>query len=109
MVPVAGSWKAFGISITTSGLIFQPSWKVLGAALSLASPSGAPLSTHATRVWICASLSLRSLAKWPILGSANHGGIFWLTTAALMALAHGRASVQVRSDIGAISPGRWHC
>src|SRR5690349_13322982 len=30
-------------------------------------------------------------------------------TAWRIALAHGRASEYVSNDIGAISPGRWHC
>ena len=35
MVPLAGNRNAFGISITMSGLIFQPSGKVIGARLVL--------------------------------------------------------------------------
>jgi hypothetical protein len=65
------------------------------------------LSAQETKVVMSAWLSRRSLAKWPYCGSANHGGIFWLTTATLIAFAQGRASLYVRSDIGATSPGRW--
>ena len=36
---VAGTLKSFGISMIMSGLMFHPSWKVIGAGLSLASPS----------------------------------------------------------------------
>jgi hypothetical protein len=38
--------------------------------------------------------------------SANHGGIFPVATAFLIAFAYGRASLYVISDIGATSPGR---
>ena len=37
-----------------------------------------------------------------------HGGIWRDSTRSLMARAHGRASLKVRSDIGAIDPGWWH-
>src|ERR1700682_1868504 len=107
MVPVAGRLNGLGISITMSGLIFQPSWKVSGAGLSFASPSVAPWSAQETKVLMSAWLSRRSLAKWPYCGSANQGGIFWLTTATFIAFAQGRASLYVSSDIGATSPGRW--
>ena len=93
MVPVAGTWNGLGISTMMSGLIFQPSWKVSGAGLSLASPSGAPLSTQAVSVAMSSALSVRSFSKCPTLGSASHGGIFLETTAALIALAQGRASL----------------
>src|SRR5579872_4630548 len=89
-VPRAGILKGLGSWNTTSGLMFQPSLKATGSGLSLASPSGAPLSAHAASVAISASLRCFSLVKCPYLGSANHGGIFLLTTAALMALAQGR-------------------
>ena len=74
MVPVAFTWKGFGISITMSGLICQPSGKVSGDGASLASPSGAPLFAQVTKVFTSAGLIVRSFAKWP--NSANHGGIF---------------------------------
>src|ERR1019366_10175695 len=90
-----------------SGLRFQPSLNFTGAGASFGLPSGAPLSAHAERVAISFALRRRSLRKWPTLESANHGGIFCVTTAALMAFAQGRESVYVRRDIGAISPGRW--
>jgi len=108
MVPVAGKWNSSGISMTMSGLICQPLGNSRGAGLSLASPSGAPLSAHAVRTPISSWLSRRSLAKWPYCGSANHGGIFCASTAAFMAFAQGRASEYVSRDIGATSPGRWH-
>jgi hypothetical protein len=41
----------------------------------------------------------------PIVLSSGHGGIARLTTRSLMERAHGRASVNVNSDIGAIEPG----
>jgi hypothetical protein len=37
-----------------------------------------------------------------------HGGISRNDTRVLIARAHGRTSSYVISDIGAISPGRWH-
>src|SRR5678816_1969363 len=107
MVPVAGSKTSFGISMIMSGWMFQPSWKTRGAGPSLGLPSAVPPSAHATRVLISVSLNIRSLAKWPYAGSANQGGIFRAITAALMDFAHGRVSLYVRNDMGAISPGRW--
>src|SRR5260370_42096054 len=101
IAPLAGIWKSVGISTIMSGLRFQPSTNCLGAGRSFASPSGAPLSAQEASVAICSAVSLRSLEKWPTLGSANQGGIFCVTTAALIALAHGRASVYVSSDMGA--------
>src|SRR5215470_638298 len=87
--------------------MFQPSRNCFGAGASLGSPGLAPPSTHETRVLICAGVSLRSLEKCPYCGSAYHGGIFWFTTAIFMAIAQGRASSYVSSDMGATSPGRW--
>src|SRR5258708_3408751 len=106
MVLLAGSWTASGISITISGLSFQPLRNSLGAGLSLASPSRAPLSAQAERILISSWLRRRSFAKWPYFGSANHGGIFCVSTAAFIALAHGRASEYVITDMGATSTGR---
>jgi hypothetical protein len=40
-------------------------------------------------------------------GSACHGGITPVFTALAIERAHGRESLYVSSDIGAISPGRW--
>src|SRR4029079_5746814 len=89
-VPRAGIGKGFDILSTRSGRMFQPSLNATGAGLSLASPSGAPLSAQTDSVAISALVKPFSLVKWPYLGSANQGGIFLLTTAALMALAQGR-------------------
>src|SRR5581483_4492377 len=91
MVPFAGTLYAFGISITTSGLMFHPSRHSIGGGMSFGSPSGAPASTHAASVLTSVSVSLRSFAKCPNRGSANHGGIFLVNTASLMDFAHGRA------------------
>ena len=98
MVPRAGTLYGLGISITTSGLMFHPSRHSMGGGMSFGSPSGAPASTHATSVLTSASVSLRSFAKWPNRGSANHGGIFFVSTASLIDLAHGRVLSYVRSD-----------
>jgi len=87
--------------------MFQPSGHFIGAGLSLAEPSGAPAYTHATIFCKFRSLNRRSFAKWPYLGSANHGGIFLEATAAFIALAQGRVLSYVRNDMGPISPGRW--
>src|SRR5258706_6921633 len=101
MVPLAGIGNADGISTTMSGLIRHPSGKVFAGGLSFASPSGAPLSAHVEIMAISCEVRRRSLVKCPYFGSANHGGIICVTTAALSALAHGRASAYVSSDIGA--------
>ena len=42
----------------------------------------------------------------PTVRSICHGGIWWSTTRALIDRAHGRASANVISDIGAIESGR---
>src|SRR6266850_2795299 len=44
----------------------------------------------------------------PTFRSICHGGIWRSPTRALIERAHGRASVYVTSDIGAIESGRWH-
>src|SRR5262249_35545563 len=106
-VPFAGTLKGFGSGKTRSGRMFQPSRNVTGAGLSFASPSTAPLSAHETKVRISASLRPLSFEKCPKCGSANHGGIFRVETAALIALAQGRVDSKVRNDIGPISPERW--
>jgi hypothetical protein len=91
-VPFAGTSISFGISTTTSGLgMFHPSTHCTGAGLSWASPSMAPVSAHTVSVSISDWLRLRSLAQCPYFGSANHGGILRESTAAFIALAHGRA------------------
>src|ERR1700691_1344741 len=108
MVPFSGTWNAVGIANTTSGFpMFQPSTKLIGLGASLGFPAVAPVSTHEIRVFISAADSVRSFSKWPYLGSANHGGIFLLATAVLIAFAHGRVPSYVRNDIGPASPGRW--
>src|ERR1700683_2911755 len=81
----------------------------LGAGMSLGSPWGAPASTQwaMAEIW----LSLREISFWkswiPTVLSKCHGGIWRVSTLSLMALAHGRVSSYVTSDIGAISPLRW--
>src|SRR6185503_6835927 len=74
-----------------SGLICQPSGAhSIGAGASLASPCGAPASTHFAIVSICVCDSDRSFAHVPCAGSANQGGICFATTLFLMLRAHGR-------------------
>src|SRR2546430_2555746 len=85
-----------GTSVTgpctmTSGWICQPSGHLTGGGASLASPSGAPLSAHFAMVSIALCVRERSFKKCPTRGSANHGGIFLLATAAFIAFAQGRA------------------
>src|SRR5216683_2491718 len=68
---------------TASGSpIAHPSAYVGGAGRSAGSPSGAPALTQRRIVsfWTCVPIDF----------------------------TQGRASLKVRSDIGAISPGRWH-
>src|SRR6185295_20337368 len=90
-VPFSGTATSVGISTTRSGLgMFQPSIQRTAAGRSFASPSGAPASAQAANILMSDWLKLRSLAKCPYFGSANHGGILRLRTAALIALAHGR-------------------
>src|SRR5262245_39939687 len=100
-----------GISSTTSGSrpSVQPLAKVGAGGISASLPFGAPPSTHAAIVSICACvrlLSLRILRLWA--GSAPQGGISRATTLVLIALAQGRTSSYDSSDMGATSPGRWH-
>src|SRR5258706_3348950 len=100
MVPDAGMWNALGISNTTSGFpIVQPSTKWTGLGASLVSPALAPSSTHEIRVLISAADRVRSFSKWPYLGSANHGGIFLVATAVLIAFAHGRGLSEFKKNI----------
>src|SRR3954467_14007499 len=87
--------------------IVQPLSYVGATGRSAALPSGAPPVAHATSVALSASLSRRSFRNSPCFGSACHGGIDPLPTCVAIDFAHGRASLYVRSDIGAISPGRW--
>src|SRR5678815_126892 len=92
----------------TSGLICQPSaGQSIGGGASFGSPSSAPLSAHFTIVSMSFCGSDRSLANGPVAASANHGGICRLSTLVFIDRAHGRASWNVTSDIGAICPGRW--
>src|SRR5947209_20349525 len=92
IVPDAGTSKAFGIAISTSGRMFQPCINVNGAGLSLVSPSGAPVSAQVTSALTSASVSARALRKWPYAGSASQGGIFLDSTADFIAFVQGRAS-----------------
>jgi hypothetical protein len=55
------------------------------------------------------AFSRRSFSNVPGGASACHGGITPVAVAFLIARAHGRTSEYVTSDIGAISPARWHC
>ena len=72
--------------------MFQPSTGHLtGGGASAGSPAGAPLFAQATIVSISACFNERSLSKCPYSGLANQGGIFFVATAFLMALAQGRA------------------
>jgi hypothetical protein len=61
-----------------------------------------------TSTSISAGFNERSLRIWAEPPSANHGGIFFDTTAVLIARAHGRVDSYVWNAIGAIWPGRWH-
>ena len=74
---------------------------------SFGSPIGAPASTQAAIVSICACERLQSFLKRPYRGSAPHGGISRPTTLLLMARAHGRASAYEVSVIGPIWFVRW--
>ena len=69
---------------------------------------GAAVHPGNQRCAISPALSERSFEKCPYFGSANQGGIFLVSTSARIDLAHGRASLKVSSEKGAISPGRWH-
>src|SRR2546425_2013565 len=80
-----------------------------GGGMSAGFPCGAPESTHLTMVAISASLSEGSLLNFwmPMVRSMNQGGISRAEILVLIARAHGRASLYVSKDIGAISPGWW--
>src|SRR5260370_40165833 len=80
---VSGPWTM------TSGWICQPSGHLTGGGATLASPSGAPLSAHFAMVSIALCSRDRSFKKWPTRGSANHGVLFLLSTAAFAALSPG--------------------
>jgi hypothetical protein len=55
----------------------------------------------------CSSVSDMSFLNFctPTLRSMCHGGIWRVDTRVLIDFAHGRASLNVMSDIGAIEPG----
>jgi hypothetical protein len=65
IVPRAGSWNGFGISTTTSGVMFQPFSNFSGGGASVSRPAGAPASTHALIVSISRVVNRRSFSKWP--------------------------------------------
>src|SRR5579862_4691786 len=88
-LPFAGTGTA-GSETTTSGIDLQPSGQRTGGGAPFASPSRTPLSTHFTIVSIWLSVNDGSFAKCPYRGSAPHGGILRVKTAAFMALAQGR-------------------
>src|SRR5215510_6342218 len=104
--PLAATRYGCDMETTTSGWMRQPSTHSRAAGLSEGSPSRAPLSTHAVSLAMSASLSFGALRNSPTWGSANHGGIFLLRTAVLIALAQGRVLSYVMNDIGATPPGR---
>ena len=90
MTPEAGTLKAKGILYSISGLpIVHSSPQLSAGGASFGSPSGAPASTQATRMFKSAEERRRSFKKEPTAGSANQGGIFRDNTTALIALAHG--------------------
>src|SRR5439155_3481223 len=100
-----------GISRIASGSrpAVQPSANFGIGGRSESRPFGAPPSTHATMVSICACERLRSLRILSVCaGSANQGGISRDITLFLLAFAHGRTSSYDVSVIGATSPLRWH-
>jgi hypothetical protein len=92
-VPSAGTLNGCTILKIRSGLpMVQPSAKCSGPGRSALLPSGAPASTHAAIVSICACDKLGSFLNVPIEGSAPHGGISRFDVRCLMARAHGLAS-----------------
>src|SRR3984957_21159644 len=92
---------------TMSDLICQLSANTGAGGKSFASPSLAPVRAQASMVAVSASLNRGSFMKSPTLGSACQGGILRCTTASRIIRAHGRASLNVISDIGAMSFARW--
>ena len=91
-MPVAGIVAAEGISKATIGFADGPSVDEFGRdliVLRVALRRAARPPIWRSSRWP-ESGKLRSLAKWPIDGSANHGGILRVITACLIALAHGR-------------------
>src|SRR5262245_49381495 len=81
--------------------------------MSAGLPRGAPLSAHFAILEISSSLSEGSFLKlWmPMFFSMYHGGMTPacgpIPVRALMALAYGRTSSYVDSDIGATPSARW--
>src|SRR5690242_13063869 len=82
-------------------------WRCRGMSAGL--PSGAPRSTQLEMVAISASVRDGSSLNLviPTLRSMCQGGISRRTTFSLIERAQGRASLYVRSAIGAIDPARW--
>ena len=108
-MPVAFTLKGLGIVKTTSGLgMRQPSAKVGAAGISLGSPSGVPARTQSAIVFFSSAVRRLSLAKWPYLGSACHGGMRPARTTSSMVSAQPIASSYDVSENGPICPGRWH-
>src|SRR6202790_1804328 len=106
--PRAGICTAFGIFTIASGCaIFHPSLHLCVAGASRISPADAPLSAHAVNVEIWPAVNDGSFEKYPYRGSANHGGIIFISTAAAIFPAFGRVCSYVTSGIGAGSPVRW--
>src|SRR5262249_14723439 len=86
----------------------HPSANFGSGGRSASFPFGAPPSTHAAMVSICACDRLRSFRIFSVCaGSANHGGISRDDTLFLITFAHGRTSSYEVSVIGATSPLRW--
>src|ERR1044071_607389 len=104
MVPRAGSSNGFGISTTTSGVMFQPVGKTRAGGAVAGSPAGAPPSAQRASVSSASGLNTFSLAlaysAWP--GSANQGGIALLWVAFLIAAAHGRALMALHGGMVSI-------
>src|SRR5437870_400455 len=114
--PTAGTVQSGDLRINSGGppnksakFHFDSSGHCFGGGISFGSPFGTPASTHFTIVPICASDSERSFLNFwmPTVLSICHGGICRVSTRSRMALAQGRTSSYVTSDIGAIESGLW--
>src|SRR5215203_638028 len=93
---------------TTSGLPISQVDSNFGAdGKSFGLPSFAPPSTQAAMVSISACVSRASFSTCPKCGSACQGGISRVTTFSLMDFAHGRTSLKLRTENGAMSSGLW--
>src|SRR4029079_8422167 len=91
-----------------SGLpIAHPSGYTGWAGRAAALPSGAPAFTQFTMMFLSVSLSRRSFRNSPCAGSACQGGIVPRVMFVAIERVHGRVSEYVRSDMGAMAPGRW--